>query len=241
MTMLAGKRVLVAGATGNIGMHLVEAIVEAEGTAVPISRSETKLDALLGRYDAEKKARLMPLAGDIADEREGPSVVARAGHLDGAVVSIGDFVSAADGQVLQSTQEHLRRALDGSVLAHFAAARAILPALHQSNGSYLSIQGPLAYQPILPGTGLVSIATAAQAMLTRVIAGEVSPQYVRVNELVLYASLGWGDDEQSRISGKHIGSYAVYLLSNRGAHLSGQSIHLMTPNQVPEIQGQSGL
>lgn len=98
---------------------------------------------------------------------------------------------------------------------------------------YVTIQGPLAFEPLFRTSGLVSVATAAQAMLARVLMHELTGSRVRVNQLVIYATLGWGDDDQSRVSGADIGRYVTYLLSDAGASAHGQTIHLMSPAQVP--------
>jgi hypothetical protein len=43
-----------------------------------------------------------------------------------------------------------------------AAAQAIIPALELQGGGYITIQGPLAFEPLFTTTALVSVATAAQ-------------------------------------------------------------------------------
>ena len=43
MPTLTDKRILVAGGTGNVGRHLVDAVLAADGTAIVPSRSAEKL------------------------------------------------------------------------------------------------------------------------------------------------------------------------------------------------------
>jgi hypothetical protein len=69
---------------------------------------------------------------------------------------------------------------------------------------------------LLTTTALVSVATAAQAMLARVLTQELSESRVRVDQLVIYASLGWGNDDQGAVTGADIGGYVTYLLSDAG-------------------------
>jgi 3-oxoacyl-[acyl-carrier protein] reductase len=69
--------------------------------------------------------------------------------------------------------------------AHFHFARAFVPALPRRPGSlYLGIGGGAALYPV-PDAGLVSIAGAAQLMLTRVLAAETKDAGIAVRELVV--------------------------------------------------------
>jgi NAD(P)-dependent dehydrogenase (short-subunit alcohol dehydrogenase family) len=240
MTMLTGKRILVAGGTGSVGGHLVDAVLAADGTAVVPSRSPDKLDTLVRGRDEHLHDRLVPLLGSITDERDAPALRELAAPIHGAVVSLGTFVTAPDTGILAAATADLQRALDDSVIAHLATARSVIPAL-EPGGGYVTILGPLAFEPLFRSSGLVSVATAAQAMLARVLMSELAESRLRMNQLVIYATLGWGDDAQSRVSGADIGRYVTYLLSDVGAGVRGQTIHLMSPAQVPQSAGASPL
>jgi 3-oxoacyl-[acyl-carrier protein] reductase len=235
MTTLTDKRILVAGGTGTVGRHLVDAVLAADGTAVVPSRSAEKLEALVEGRGEDHDQRLVPLLGDIASERERTALLERARPLHGAVASLGSFVATPKASVLASHPTELTRALDGYVAAHLAAAQSVIPTLEPQGGGYVTIQGPLAFEPLFTTAGLVSVATAAQAMLARVLMKELAESSVRVNQVVIYASLGWGDDDQSPVTGADIGRYVAYLLSDAGAGVRGQTIHLMSPAQVSTL------
>jgi 3-oxoacyl-[acyl-carrier protein] reductase len=235
MTTLTDKRILVAGGTGAVGRHLVDAVLAADGTAIVLSRSAEKLEALAQGRDDVLGGRLLPLLGDIADAPERAALLERARPLHGAVASLGSFVATPGTGVLATPPVDLMRALDGYVAAHLGAAQAIIPALEPQGGGYVTIQGPLAFEPLFTTTGLVSVATAAQAMLARVLMKELAESRVRVNQVVIYASLGWGNDDQSSVTGADIGQYVTYLLADAGAGVRGQTIHLMSPAQVTNL------
>ena len=230
MTSLKDARILIAGGTGNVGRHLVAAVLAAGGTAIVPSRTAAKFGAL-EREHAAHAGRLVPLVGDITDPQGSADLVGRASPIHGAVASLspGSFVGAPS--ILKAPIADLRRVLDGYLTAHFTVAQSVIPALERLGGSYVTIDGLLAFESY-PGTGLVSVATAGQAMLARVLMQELAESRVRVNELVLYSSFGSGYEHENVITGADIGNYVAYLLSSRAAGVRGQSIHLKSREQL---------
>lgn len=228
---------LVAGGTGRVGRHIVQGLLDAGATVIVPSRSSDRARQLRETIALGRRGRLVTLLGDIGDESDGRRLLdeahATAGHLDGAAASLGGFVAAPS--VLAAPRRDLVRAVEGYLLAHFDVARTVIPAL-RGRGGYVFINGLLAFDPRFPGTGLVSIATAAQAMLARVLAKELEGTPLRVNELVIYSSFGWGRDDQNAISGADIGRYVAYLLSDDGAGVRGQTIHLKSPEQLDALR-----
>jgi 3-oxoacyl-[acyl-carrier protein] reductase len=233
MAVLAEARILIAGGTGNLGRHLVDAVLAAGGTAIVPTRSAEKLEAFARDRDAAHPGRLELLLGDIADEQEAEDLLERALPIQGVVASFGGFVAAP--RVLAAPRSDLQRVFEAYVAAHFAVARLLIPALELQGGGYVTINGPLAFEPLFPGTGLVSVATAAQAMLARVLMKELAGSRVRVNEVVIYSSFGRGDDDKNVVTGADIGRYVAYLLSARGAGVCGQTIHLRSREQVAAV------
>ena len=77
MTTLTGKPILLAGGTGNVGRHFVDEVLAADGTAVVLPRSADKLEALTRSRDKAGRGRLLPLLGDLADEREASALLER--------------------------------------------------------------------------------------------------------------------------------------------------------------------
>lgn len=222
---------MVVGGTGSVGRHLVQAQLSEGARVVVPSRRAERLQAL-GRFlTPDPSGRFVPIVGDITDSRDSPRVLREAGPVDGAVVSLGGFVPAPS--VLGASEAELERALRDYPLAHFAVARAVVPLLGARGGGYVMINGPLAFDPLFPGVGLVSIATAAQAMLARVLMKELADTTVRINEVVIYSSFGRGDDDENPVTGADIGGYVAHLLSDRGAGVRGETIHLRSRDAIP--------
>jgi NAD(P)-dependent dehydrogenase (short-subunit alcohol dehydrogenase family) len=236
---LHGRTALVAGGTGNVGRVIVKAMLDAGATVAVPSRSSVKLEQLRAEAGAGREGRLVCVEGDISDEGETrrllDQISSRAGPLDAAVASLGRFVPAPS--VLASPASGLRRVVDDYLLAHFAVARAVIPILRERGGSYTFINGPLAFRPMFPGTGLVSIVTAAQAVLARVAMTETEDTPVRVNEVVVYTRFGPGDEDarQAAVQQSDVGAYVALLAAERGAAVRGRTIHLDSPEPLREL------
>lgn len=240
--LLTDRTALVAGGTGSVGQVVVAGLLEAGATVVVPSRSERKLAELRESLRDHAAERLVTLVGDLSDEEDAvrvrEAVLEGAGPLDAAVASLGGFVPAPS--VLEAPLSDLKRALEGYLLAHFMVAKALLPALEERSGSYTFINGPLAFRPMFPGTGLVSIATAGQAMLAQTVMNEEADGPVRINELVLYTRFGWSDDEDQdsgAVSQGDVARFVAYLVSDRGSGVRGESIHLDDLDPLRALRG----
>jgi NAD(P)-dependent dehydrogenase (short-subunit alcohol dehydrogenase family) len=220
MTDLEGKRILVAGGTGTVGRYLVRAALDAGATVIVPSRGSDKA-----------QPGTIHITGDITDEEDGERIVAEAGRIDGAIVSIGRWVSA--NHVLDAPISDLEKAIANYPLAHFAVAKVLLPTVEATGGGYVAINGSLAYELDGPGTGLVGIAGATQSMLYRTLMHERSNRGARINELVIYSAFGRGRDEENVVTGKAVGRSACFLLSDDGAGIAGRVLHLRGRSDLP--------
>jgi NAD(P)-dependent dehydrogenase (short-subunit alcohol dehydrogenase family) len=243
MPSLNDLTVVVAGATGNVGPFVVRALLERGASLAAPSRSEEKLgglrEHLREHVDETSLARLHTFAGDLGDEREAAvlrqQISEEVGTPGAVVASVSDYVAAPS--LLDARADELQRALDTAVLAHFAIARTFLPVLRDSGGTYVFLQGPLAFE-LYPGYGgdLVSIATAAQHMLFRALAQELAESRARVVELVGHMLIR---DRQTQpaspLSGEGVGAFVAHLLAGAGDEVHGQSIHLRSPEQLADL------
>lgn len=232
---LAGRHVVVAGGTGNVGRHIVAALLQKGATAFVPSRSERKLDVLRTSV-GEAGERLVTVVGDVADEqdcariRDGIAESLPSG-LDAVVASLGRWANAPS--MLGADRADLVQSLENYVVAHFVVARTFLPVLVENGGSYTSINGPSAFGT-WPGSGLVSVATAAQSMLARVLAEEMAPSgSVRITELVIHPSAWIGPDDTrggGPIDGPAVGRYVAGIVS--GDVAGGRRLRLDSREQI---------
>lgn len=210
--------------------------------AVP-SRSALRLRALREHLDQhlgpDQLTRLHLCVGDVTDERTAVTLRRRitdqVGALDAVVASVGGFLTAPS--LLATPRGQLQQALGSSVVAHHAIAQTFLPALWDGGGTYLMMQGPLAFQPY-PGLGtdLVSIGTAAQHMLFRALSQELAGGRARIVELVIHTLIR---DQQTQpgspLPAEAVGSYVADLFADTGDGLHGQSIQLRSPDQLSTV------
>jgi NAD(P)-dependent dehydrogenase (short-subunit alcohol dehydrogenase family) len=243
MKSLNEQTVVVAGATGNVGPFVVRAALERGASVVAPSRSEEKLrrlrEHLSEHVDETDLGRLHTFVGDLGDERGATvlrrRITERVGTPDAVVASVGDYVAAPS--LLDARAGELQLALDSSLVAHFVIARTFLPVLRDSGGTYVFLQGPLAFE-LYPGYGgdLVSIATAAQHMLFRALAQEVAESRASVVELVGHMLIR---DRQAQptspVSGEEVGAFVAYLIAGAGEEAHGHSIHLRSPEQLADL------
>ena len=242
MTDLRNDVIVAAGGTGNIGTHVVRALLEAGATvAVPSRASEkgTDLKAFLGeRLDEEKLARLAIFVGDLSDQEGGTrlvdEIVSTVGDPTGAVASLGRFVAAPS--LLEAHPSDLRDALEGYTVAHFMAARALIPAVRRGGGTYVFINGPLAIGPWKDsGAGLVSVATAGQQMLFRALAQELEDANTSLVELVVHAFVRNRETQPgSPFPAEAVGRYVAHLLAERPSTHHGESIQLDSADVLHE-------
>jgi NAD(P)-dependent dehydrogenase (short-subunit alcohol dehydrogenase family) len=227
--LLASRTVLVAGGTGNVGRHLVRALLDHGADVIVPSRSAERVAALRERLGDRGIDRFGSISWDLRDEaaadRVRDQLPATARSLDAVVASLGRFVAVPS--VLAAPLAHLQNALDDYLIAHFLAARTFLP-LIRPGGSYTFINGPLAFDSLFEGTGLVSIATAAQAMLARVVMKETQHVPVRVNEVIVYTLFGSDDKDPApaAVAREDVARYVVHLASAKGSAIDAQTVHL---------------
>jgi NAD(P)-dependent dehydrogenase (short-subunit alcohol dehydrogenase family) len=212
------KTVLVAGAAGGAGKGIVRALLSGGMRVIATSRRRERLEALRTSLDAATLDRFTPLVGNAGDF-SGAVMLADAawalGGADAAVAVLGRGVWTS-GPLLTLPPQEWRAVLDEMLTSHFAFARAVVPRLlGKPDSLYLSIGGGAAFEP-MPEAGLMSIAAAGQAMLTRVLARERQSAHVRIHELIINGALRTRDSqhvaEPGWISADDVGAVVAELV-----------------------------
>jgi NAD(P)-dependent dehydrogenase (short-subunit alcohol dehydrogenase family) len=219
----------------------------AEGAQVTVCGRD------LGRLEAAQRALgdgALCVATDVTNETQLDELVSRAtakfGRLDGVVNNAGH---ASGGPVAGSTNEAWRSDYDLKVIAAVQLARRATPALVATGGSILNVLSIKAKAPDANSTP-TSASRAAGLALTKALAGELGPQNVRVNAILigliesgqwvrmaqkaqtevadLYATI---TSSQSIPLGRfgrasEFAALAAFVLSPRASYLTGTAINL---------------
>lgn len=221
-------RAIVAGGTGNVGTFIVRALLERGMSVIVPSRSAEAITSLRRHLQpllgVREIARLETVITDVGAGRGQLDPSLR--DADAVIASLGRFVPATS--LLAAPLADLDAVLDHYVRAHFAVAQKLLPDLIDRRGTYLFINGPLAFES-RPGmqADLVSIATAAQHMLFRTFSDELKDSGARIAEIVNYAFIRDRRTQPgSAVPGEATGALIADLIADGERDIHGQSIHM---------------
>jgi 3-oxoacyl-[acyl-carrier protein] reductase len=183
------RNVLVAGGAGGVGEGIVRALLALDEVRVIVtSRREDRLAELHehvgGLIDP---SRLIGIVGNAGAPHAAATIAERIraefGRLDVAIPSLGGWWHG--GPLLDVDPVTWEAVRTGMLDTHVAFAQAFIPELlREPGGLYLGIGGGAALFPV-PNASIVSIAAAAQLMLTRALAAELADRDVRILELVV--------------------------------------------------------
>jgi NAD(P)-dependent dehydrogenase (short-subunit alcohol dehydrogenase family) len=191
------KQILVAGGTGGVGEAIVRALLRAGHRVIVPSRSAQRLDRLRADAGSGAMGELVTFSGEIGTLAGAHAIrdrcVAEFGRLDVLVPSLGGWW---EGDLLDATPDVWDAVMDEMLRTHFVFAHVFVPVLRAQagGGRYIGIGGGAAYFPVRRSS-LVSIAAAAQLMLTRALRAEVPDAHVDVLELVVDGPVRTRDSE----------------------------------------------
>lgn len=240
--LLAGKSVLVTGASSGIGAAAAR-VFAAEGASVMLAaRSQDLLESVTDElrgagHDAEYVVADVSTGADVA--RAVDATVTKFGRLDGA------FNNAAMGQggrLDDVSEDELERILDVNVKGVWFCLREELRAMRAAGGgSIVNVSSVGGYRGS-PGFGAYQATKHAVLGLTRTAAHDNGPDGIRVNALapgpILTAMVLKGDGEvpepvRARVAAtplrkagmpEEVAHAAAWLLSDRASHVSGVTL-----------------
>ena len=181
MQSLAGKVIIVTGASRGIGAAAAESLARAGATLVLAVRDTAQLDAV-ARSVAGEGGTAVTHACDVADWTAVQALVGetqrRFGRIDALINNAGVIEPIA--RIADSDPAVWARNVQINLVGAYHAVRAVLPPmLAAGGGTIVNVSSGAAHNP-LEGWSAYCAAKAGLAMLTRAIAHEHAAQGIRV-------------------------------------------------------------
>lgn len=227
-----------------MGEGIVRTLLAAGHTVIVPSRSAAKLEYLRTQLRPEHGERLVSIVGHIGEvdsalvirDRIGRDV----GRLDAVVPSLGGWWEG--GPLIHVPVELWDELMIEFLRAHFVFARTFIPVLQDQpgGGRYIGIGGGAAYFPV-PNAAPVSIAAAAQLMMTRALRAELTDPNLDILELVVDGPVNTRDSEgiaqPDWITADEVGAIVADLVADGRTEAASTSaigpILRMRPTRAP--------
>jgi len=250
MTGLAGRSVLVTGASRGIGAATARAFAEAGASVLLAARS---LDACRAEAEAigEAGGRAEAIACDVADYAAVEATVARAVETFGGLDVVVDNAGVIEpiGRFSEVEPAEWARSIGINLVGAMHVARAAMPALADRGGTLITVSSGAAHRP-LEGWSAYCAGKAGLAMLTRSIHAEegarvrvfgLSPGVIDTEmQTTIRAS---GINPVSRLARSDLASpddparVMVWLAGPEAEDLRGQEVDV----REPDIRRRAGL
>ena len=236
---LTGKRALVTGATGGLGGEIAR-LLHKQGASVALSGTRAeKLEALsaeLGERTAVTSCNLSD--GDAVDGLPNQAAEALGGSIDILIANAG---ITKDGLLMRMKQEDFDAVIKINLESYFRLAKACLrPMMKARSGRIIGITSIVGVTGN-PGQTNYAASKAGMIGFSKSLAQEVASRGITVNCIApgfirspMTDALTDAQKEAtlSRIpaaklgEGSDIAAGALYLASDEGAYVTGQTLHI---------------
>ncbi len=232
MVVLDELVAVVAGGTGTVGEAVVRAFLRAGARVVVPSRSAEAIARLRGNLTEVPVERLMTLEGNLGDPidavRLRESIVGQLGHIDAVVASLGGTWDE-NLRLVDVPLETWRQYADSNLTAHFVTAQTFLPELARRPGSSYTLLGGLSAVLPVPRYGVVSINSAAQLMMARILQEEMKESLVRINQVMfgyIHTRARAARARPEWVTADEVGEFCALLASRQASMIAGGVIQL---------------
>jgi len=177
---LAGRSALVTGASRGIGLATARALAAAGARVALVARSAERLAALARELREAHGVDAVALPCDVRDvaaaARAAADAAARLGAVDVLVNNAGVFSLAP---VEGTDPAEFARTLEANLVAPFAFARAVLPAMRARGAGHLVTVGSVADRAAFPENGAYAASKFGLRGLHEVLRAELRGSGVR--------------------------------------------------------------
>lgn len=180
MAAVAGKRVIVTGASSGLGAHVTRRLVGEGASVIAAARRTDRLESLAGELeDASGTVAVIPC--DVTSEDDVERLIATAvGKLGGIDALVNNAGMEVQGAIDVLDRADLETMLQTNVVGPYLCTRAALPHLREARGSIINVGSTVVDRAPLNRFGYVASKGAIEAM-TKALAGDLGPDGVRVN------------------------------------------------------------
>ncbi|TAK01172.1 MAG: SDR family oxidoreductase [Chloroflexota bacterium] len=177
---LAGRRVIVTGASSGLGAHVVRHLVGLGGEVLAVARRADRLEALARELEGAP-GRVVPWRADVTVEAEVRATVAAAVDAFGGLdVLVNNAGSEVQGPIDGLPDEAFEGMLRANVTSVFRCTRAALAELRRSRGVVINLGSTVVSRPPRDRFGYVASKGAVEAM-SRALALDLGRDGIRVN------------------------------------------------------------
>ncbi len=236
--------IAVTGGSKGIGKAVALLAAERGAALVLIGRTATALEDAAHDIGSRTGARVIPVAGDVADGETASAVVARAQDVFGRLDVLANIAGAFPTALLEDTTEaHFDESISANLKGTFMMCRAVVPFMRrQGRGAIVNTSSTAARFPT-PGLSVYGASKAGIEALTRAIAQEAAP-IVRVNAVSAGPTLTeavaslMAQDTTGAVEAvtkalplgrlgrpEEIAEAVLFLASSRASFVTGQVLH----------------
>lgn len=242
---LKNKVVIVTGGSKGIGLGITEALIAEGAIPVIISRNKSSVEAVIKKIHAERKEAHYAIA-ELSDPEQCKNAVEVAVKKYGRIDAVVNNAGVNDGVSLENgSYEDFMKSLKCNLVHYYLIAHHALPELKKSKGSIVNIGSKTSFTG-QGGTSGYAAANGGRNALTREWAVELLPYSIRVNAIIVaecYTPLydKWiktFDNPEEKLESitkniplehrmtttEEIANTAVFLLSDKSSHITGQLI-----------------
>ncbi|MBE9037430.1 SDR family NAD(P)-dependent oxidoreductase [aff. Roholtiella sp. LEGE 12411] len=183
MTTIAGKTVVLTGASRGIGVFIARALAEKQATIIGVSRSQEGLDKVCAEVDA-MGGKAMGICFDISNVEELPILQRKINRLAG---SVDILVNNAGIEIYRAFQDYaladLQSVLSVNLLAAMELTRLVLPSMLNQGSGHIVNMASLSGKKGHPYDSVYSASKAGLLMWSDAIRQELASAGVEISSI----------------------------------------------------------
>ena len=235
---LTGKSALVTGASGGIGGAIAR-LLHAQGANVALSGTRTEpLEALAA--DLGERAHVLPC--NLSDREAVAELPKQAAEAMGAVdILVNNAGMTRDNLFMRMSDDEWDSVLEINLTSTMRLSRAVLRGMMKARWGRIVNISSIVGVTGNPGQGNYAASKAGVIGMSKSLASEVASRGITVNcvapgFITTAMTDALNDDQKAKLLGAipagrmgtsdEIASAALYLASNEGGYVTGQTLHI---------------